>query len=67
MISYFGDTTLVFVFTNSLAVLIIAAIVGVISPRGNEIGPFLPIELASFSQLPPIEKRTHQFGWYRWL
>ena len=54
----------VFVFTNSLAMLIIAAIVGVISPSGNEIGPFLPIEQASLSQLLPNEKRTHVFGWY---
>jgi MFS family permease len=55
---------IVFVFTNSLAVLIIAAIVGVISPSGNEIGPFLPIEQASLSQLLPNEKRTQVFGWY---
>lgn len=55
---------IVFVFTNSLAVLIITAIVGVISPSGNEIGPFLPIEQASLSQLLPNEKRTHVFGWY---
>src|SRR6266498_2731130 len=35
-----------FVLTRNLILLIIAAIIGVISPSGNEIGPFLSIEQA---------------------
>jgi MFS family permease len=41
-----------------------AAIIGVISPSGNEIGPFLSVEQAGLSQLIPNEKRTKIFAWY---
>lgn len=54
----------VFALTNNFAVLLIAAIIGVISPSGNEIGPFLSIEQAALSQLLPHERRTHTFAWY---
>jgi MFS family permease len=54
----------VFVLTHNLILLIMAAIVGVISPSGNEIGPFLSIEQASLSQLLPDERRTQVFAWY---
>jgi len=53
-----------FVLTRSYILLIIAAIIGVISPSGNEIGPFLSVEQASLSQLVPNEKRTGIFAWY---
>jgi len=36
----------------------------VISPSGNEIGPFLSIEQASLSQLIPDDRRTQIFAWY---
>jgi MFS family permease len=36
----------------------------VISPSGNEVGPFLSIEQASLSQLLPDEMRTGIFAWY---
>ncbi|MBF0121543.1 MAG: MFS transporter [Desulfobacterales bacterium] len=55
---------LVFVFTKNVIILTIAAIIGIISPSGNEIGPFLSIEQASLSQILPDEKRTSVFGWY---
>ncbi|HEY3343178.1 MAG TPA: MFS transporter [Anaerolineae bacterium] len=55
---------LVFAFTSNPALLMIAAIVGVVSPSGNEIGPFLSIEQAALSQLLPDEKRTQVFAWY---
>jgi len=42
----------------------IAAIIGVISPSGNEIGPFLSLEQAALSQLLSSEQRTRAFGWY---
>ncbi|MBF0243586.1 MAG: MFS transporter, partial [Desulfamplus sp.] len=54
----------VFVLTSNPIALTIAAIVGIISPTGNEIGPFLSIEQAALSQLAPDEKRTSLFGWY---
>src|SRR6266576_3517434 len=34
----------IFAFTNNIILLIIAAIIGVISPSGYEVGPFLAIE-----------------------
>ncbi len=54
----------VFAFTRNLVLLIAAAIVGVLSPSGNEIGPFLSIEQASLSQLTSSERRTQLFAWY---
>ena len=53
-----------FVLTQNPLLLTLAAIVGVISPSGNEIGPFLSIEQASLSQLVPDKQRTHIFAWY---
>lgn len=55
---------IVFLLTNNLIVLMIAAIVGVISPSGNEIGPFLSVEQAGLSQLLPDKLRTKAFAWY---
>ena len=54
----------VFVLTRNIVVLIVAAIIGVISPSGNEIGPFLSVEQASLSQLVPDQERTRFFAWY---
>ena len=42
---------LVFVATPVFVVLLVAATIGVISPSGNEVGPFLAVEQASLSQL----------------
>ena len=54
----------VFISTRNPLLLLLAAIVGVISPSGNEIGPFLSIEQAALSQLLPAAKRTWAFSWY---
>lgn len=54
----------VFLLTSNPLLLTLAAIVGVISPSGNEIGPFLSIEQAGLTQLIPDERRTHIFAWY---
>lgn len=54
----------VFVLTNNYFLLIIAAIIGVISPSGNEIGPFISIEQAALAQLIPGNRRTYMFSWY---
>jgi MFS family permease len=55
---------IVFSRTGDMTVLIVAGIIGVISPSGNEIGPFLSLEQAALSQLLPSQKRTHSFAWY---
>jgi len=44
--------------------LMIAAVIGVISPSGNEIGPFLSVEQAALTQLVPDKQRTRIFAWY---
>jgi MFS family permease len=56
---------LVFVATPVFAVLLIAATIGVLSPSGNEVGPFLAVEQASLSQLVPGSRRTSVFAWYQ--
>ena len=58
----FGGT--LFALTTNFAVLLIAAIIGVISPSGYEVGPFLSIEQSALSSIVPDEKRTHIFAWY---
>lgn len=55
---------IMFAATQDLVLLIIAAIIGVISPGGGEIGPFLSIEQAALTHIIPNEKRTHVFAWY---
>jgi len=54
----------VFILTKNPLLLMVAAIIGVISPSGNEIGPFLSVEQASLTQLIPDQRRTHVFAWY---
>lgn len=54
----------VFLITREPALLLVAAIVGVISPSGNEIGPFLAVEQAGLSQILPGPRRTQVFAWY---
>jgi MFS family permease len=55
---------LVFLLTDNIVILMAAAIIGVISPSGNEIGPFLSIEQAGLTQLVPSQRRTQIFAWY---
>jgi MFS family permease len=55
---------LAFTFARNWLVLAMAAIIGVISPSGNEIGPFLSVEQASLTQLLPDARRTQVFAWY---
>jgi MFS family permease len=53
-----------FALTSNLLVLVIAGTIGVISPSGNEVGPFLSIEQAALSQIVPAAARTEVFAWY---
>jgi MFS family permease len=55
---------ILFLVTREVVILMAAAIIGVISPSGNEIGPFLSVEQAALTQLVPAERRTQVFAWY---
>jgi MFS family permease len=55
---------IVFVLTGNFILLVLAATIGVISPSGNEVGPFLAIEQAALSHLVPSQTRTGVFAWY---
>lgn len=55
---------LVFALTDNIIWIAAAAIVGVISPSGNEVGPFLSIEQAALTQSCAAEQRTRLFAWY---
>jgi MFS family permease len=54
-----------FASTSSFALLALAATVGVLSPSGNEVGPFLAIEQAALAQQVPSARRTGWFAWYQ--
>ena len=54
----------VFANTSWLPLLIVFGAIGVISPTGNEVGPFLAIEQAALSQTVPDRRRTATFAWY---
>lgn len=55
---------LAFAFTSNLQFLVIAAIIGTISPTGSEVGPFLSIEQAILPQTISDKDRTKVFAWY---
>lgn len=56
---------LAFVATPVFVVLLAAATIGVLSPSGNEVGPFLAVEQASLAQLVPDDRRTGLFARYQ--
>lgn len=53
-----------FAATHSFWLLLLAATVGVISPSGNEVGPFLAIEQSSLAEQVSADNRTKVFAWY---
>jgi MFS family permease len=55
---------LAFALTHNFLLLIFAGTMGVISPSGNEVGPFLAIEQAALSHVVPGRIRTEVFAWY---
>ena len=55
---------LAFASTRNLFFLILAGTIGVISPSGNEVGPFLSIEQAALTHIVPATARTEIFAWY---
>jgi MFS family permease len=55
---------LVFASATAFWILVIAGTVGVISPSGHEVGPFLSIEQAALSHIVTERTRTSVFAWY---
>jgi MFS family permease len=55
---------LAFACTSNLLFLVVAGTIGVISPSGHEVGPFLSIEQAALSHIVPAGARTEVFAWY---
>lgn len=54
----------VFATVASYWILLLAAVVGVISPSGNEIGPFRAVEESTLAQLSEATTRSDIFAWY---
>jgi MFS family permease len=55
---------LAFASTSAFWLLVVAGTIGVISPSGNEVGPFLSIEQAALSHVVTAATRTSVFAWY---
>jgi MFS family permease len=55
---------LLFALVRNFYLLLVAATIGVISPSGYEVGPFLSVEQAALSHIIPDQHRTHAFAWY---
>lgn len=53
-----------FAATGVYWVLLLAAIIGIVSPTGNDVGPFLAIEQAALSAQTPADRRTGLLAWY---
>ena len=53
-----------FACTHNFFYLVLAGTIGVISPSGNEVGPFLSIEQAALSHVVAPKTRTEVFAWY---
>jgi len=53
-----------FACTHNFFYLVLAGTIGVISPSGNEVGPFLSIEQAALSHVVAAKTRTEAFAWY---
>jgi MFS family permease len=54
----------VFAGATGFLVLLVTATLGVLSPSGAEVGPFLPIEQAALTEVTPAERRTSIYAWY---
>ena len=54
----------VFASTHDFYLLLLAATIGVISPSGNEVGPFLAIEQVALADVAEGRDRTSLYAWY---
>ena len=57
-------TGLIFTISSNYWVLLGTSIVGVISPSGSEVGPFMAIEISSLSQVTKSADCTKIMAWY---
>ncbi|KAK5107569.1 hypothetical protein LTR62_001012 [Meristemomyces frigidus] len=55
---------IIFAISGNFWFLLAAAVVGVISPSGNEIGPFRAVEESTIAHLTEAETRSDVFAWY---
>lgn len=55
---------LIFGLIDNFWVLLVGATIGVISPTGNEIGPFRAIEESIIAHLTPLSERSDVYSWY---
>lgn len=55
----------VFALTRDFTLLLLAATLGVISPSGNEVGPFLAVEQVALAETVTPADRTSLFAWYQ--
>ncbi|KAI1632851.1 major facilitator superfamily domain-containing protein [Biscogniauxia mediterranea] len=55
---------IIFASSGTYWVLLLAAVIGVISPSGNEIGPFRAIEESIVAQLTEPLRRSDVYAWY---
>ena len=55
---------IVFASARNWWLLLLAGTIGVISPSGHEVGPFLSIEQAALSHVVTDRTRTQVFAWY---
>ncbi|KAJ7057743.1 MFS transporter [Mycena amicta] len=55
---------LVFAASQTYIVLLLAAMVGVITPSGNEVGPFRAVEESILAQLTERDNRSTIFAWH---
>lgn len=53
-----------FATASNYWILLFAAVVGVISPSGNEIGPFRAVEESTIAHLSEAATRSDVFAWY---
>lgn len=57
-------TSFIFATQRNFYVLLITGILGVISPSGNEIGPFMAIEISAIAEVTNNSQRTAIMAWY---
>lgn len=62
-----GLTGAIFAMFSNPIILIVAAVVGIITPGGGEVGPFRSIEQSSLATLALHDERSDIYAWYTFL
>jgi MFS family permease len=60
-------TAIIFAMQNNYWLILITAAIGVISPSGNEIGPFMAIEQSSLKQVIIAKDSVRAQAWYNFV